>query len=73
MGSSEVISTDKATVIIQINPQVAQHAVISEDEQKTGGAYQNTALTEFVRAQPKALGVMHLMINHNYEWFWEYF
>ncbi|XP_058646231.1 membrane-spanning 4-domains subfamily A member 12-like [Onychostoma macrolepis] len=61
MESSKVISTDKATVIIQINPRVAQDAVISEDGQKTGGAYHNTALAEFVRAQPKALGTVQIM------------
>ncbi|XP_026128807.1 membrane-spanning 4-domains subfamily A member 12-like [Carassius auratus] len=61
MESSEVISTDKATVIIQVNPQVAQHGVISEDGQQTGGAYHNTALSAFIRAQPKALGTVQIM------------
>ncbi|XP_052423770.1 membrane-spanning 4-domains subfamily A member 12-like isoform X2 [Carassius gibelio] len=61
MESSEVISTDKATVIIQVNPQVTQHGVISEDGQQTGGAYHNTALSAFIRAQPKALGTVQIM------------
>uniref|UniRef100_A0A9J7XTW1 Membrane-spanning 4-domains subfamily A member 4A-like n=1 Tax=Cyprinus carpio carpio TaxID=630221 RepID=A0A9J7XTW1_CYPCA len=61
MESSEFISTDKATVIIQVSPQVAQHTVTSADGQETGGAYHNTALTEFFRAQPKALGTVQIM------------
>uniref|UniRef100_A0A8C1ISB1 Uncharacterized protein n=1 Tax=Cyprinus carpio TaxID=7962 RepID=A0A8C1ISB1_CYPCA len=61
MESSEFISTDKATVIIQVNPQVAQHTVTSEDGQETRGAYHNAALTEFFRAQPKALGTVQIM------------
>ncbi len=71
MASSEVISTDKAIVIIQVNPQLAQDAVACHNGQETCGAYPNTALTEFVKAQPKALGVMYLMIHHNYELFGE--
>ncbi|RXN26487.1 membrane-spanning 4-domains subfamily A member 4A-like protein [Labeo rohita] len=35
MESNRVITSDKATVIIQVNPQVAQDTVICEDEQQT--------------------------------------
>jgi len=70
METSKVISTDKATVVIQINPQMTQDA---DDGQEARGAYHNTTLAEFFKVQPKALGVMHLMMNYNYEWFGEYF
>ncbi|KAI2664626.1 Membrane-spanning 4-domains subfamily A member 4A [Labeo rohita] len=35
MESNRLITSDKATVIIQVNPQVAQDTVICEDEQQT--------------------------------------
>ncbi|XP_042613328.1 membrane-spanning 4-domains subfamily A member 4A-like [Cyprinus carpio] len=60
MESSKVISNDKATVIIQVNPQVAQDTIF-DDGQQTRGAYHNTALTEFFKAQPKALGTVQIM------------
>ncbi|CAM4608095.1 unnamed protein product [Leuciscus chuanchicus] len=56
METSKVISTDKATVVIQVNPQV-----ISDDGQEARGAYHNTALAEFFKAQPKALGAVQIM------------
>ncbi|XP_058631073.1 uncharacterized protein LOC131540367 [Onychostoma macrolepis] len=62
MESSKVMSTDKATVIIQVNPQVTQGTVIC-DEQQARGAYHNTALKGFFKAQPKALGTVQIMIG----------
>ncbi|RXN15875.1 membrane-spanning 4-domains subfamily A member 4A-like protein [Labeo rohita] len=63
MESSKFMSTDKATVIIQVNPQVPQDAVICDDGQETRRAYHNSALTKFFRAQPKALGTVQIMIG----------
>ncbi|XP_039511974.1 membrane-spanning 4-domains subfamily A member 8-like [Pimephales promelas] len=62
METSKVISTDKATVVIQVNPQVAQNAVICDDGQQTR-VYPNTALTGFSKAQPKALGTVQIVIG----------
>ncbi|KAK7153572.1 hypothetical protein R3I94_007072 [Phoxinus phoxinus] len=56
MDTSKVISTDKATVVIQVNPQV-----ICDDGQEARGGYHNTPLTEFFKAQPKALGTVQIM------------
>ncbi len=66
METREVLSTDKATVVIQINPQ-GNDSVIYVDGQET--IKHNAALKEFFKAQPKALGVMHLMMNYNDMWF----
>ncbi|XP_043094519.1 membrane-spanning 4-domains subfamily A member 4A-like [Puntigrus tetrazona] len=55
MQNNEVISTDKATVIIQINPQ-ADGSVIVDGQQARGGA-----LKGFFKAQPKALGTVQIM------------
>ncbi|XP_048048691.1 membrane-spanning 4-domains subfamily A member 4A-like [Megalobrama amblycephala] len=63
METSRVISTDKATVVIQINPQAAQNAVICDDGQEARGEYHNTALKGFFKAQPKALGSVQIMIG----------
>ncbi|XP_016143275.1 uncharacterized protein [Sinocyclocheilus grahami] len=63
MESSKFMSTDKATVIIQVNPQVKQDNVICDDEQQARGAYHNTALKGFFKAQPKALGTVQIMIG----------
>ncbi|KAK9969957.1 hypothetical protein ABG768_028098 [Culter alburnus] len=63
METSRVISTDKATVVIQINPQAAQNAVICDDGQEARGEYHNTALKGFFKAQPKALGTVQIMIG----------
>uniref|UniRef100_A0A8C2D213 Membrane-spanning 4-domains, subfamily A, member 17C.1 n=1 Tax=Cyprinus carpio TaxID=7962 RepID=A0A8C2D213_CYPCA len=63
MESSKFMSNDKATVIIQVNPQVKQHNVIHDDEQQARGAYHNTALKGFFKAQPKALGTVQIMIG----------
>lgn len=57
----EVISTDKATVAIQVNPQADQDSTIFVDGQKATS--HNTAFKVFFKAQPKALGVMYLMMN----------
>ncbi|KAG1929069.1 membrane-spanning 4-domains subfamily A member 4A-like [Pimephales promelas] len=54
METSKVISTEKATVVIQVNPHVC-------DGQENGGVYHNTALSEFLKAQPKALGTVQIM------------
>lgn len=61
METIEVISTDKATVVIQVNPQADQDSTIFVDGQKATS--HNTALKVFLKAQPKALGVMYLMMN----------
>ncbi|XP_077095565.1 membrane-spanning 4-domains subfamily A member 4A-like [Siphateles boraxobius] len=61
METSKIISTDKATVVIQVNPQVAQNTVICDDGQENRGAYHHTALTQFFKAQPKALGTVQIM------------
>ncbi|XP_067310534.1 membrane-spanning 4-domains subfamily A member 12-like [Pseudorasbora parva] len=63
METSKVISTDKATVVIQVNPQVTQNIVNGDDGQETRGANGNTALAEFFKAQPKALGTVQIMIG----------
>ncbi|XP_042612262.1 membrane-spanning 4-domains subfamily A member 4A-like [Cyprinus carpio] len=60
MESSKVISTDKATVIIQVNSQVAKDTLIC-DGQQARVAYHNTALKGFLKAQPKALGAVQIM------------
>ncbi|XP_050966767.1 membrane-spanning 4-domains, subfamily A, member 17C.1 isoform X1 [Labeo rohita] len=63
MESSKVMSSDKATVIIQVNPQVAKDTVICDDGQQVTGAYHNTALKGFFNAQPKALGTVQIMFG----------
>ncbi|XDV25437.1 hypothetical protein PO909_029356 [Leuciscus waleckii] len=63
METSKVISTNKATVVIQVNPQVAQNAVICDDGQQTRGVYHNMDLAEFFKAQPSALGTVQIMIG----------
>ncbi|KAK9969958.1 hypothetical protein ABG768_028099 [Culter alburnus] len=63
METSRVISNDKATVVIQVNPQAAQNAVICDDGQEARGEYHNTALKGFFKAQPKALGTVQIMIG----------
>ncbi|XP_016358301.1 membrane-spanning 4-domains subfamily A member 4A-like isoform X2 [Sinocyclocheilus anshuiensis] len=63
MESSKFMSTDKATVIIQVNPQVKQDNAICDDEQQARGAYHSTALKGFFKAQPKALGTVQIMIG----------
>ncbi|XP_056124447.1 membrane-spanning 4-domains subfamily A member 4A-like isoform X1 [Rhinichthys klamathensis goyatoka] len=50
METSKVISTDKATVVIQVNPQVC------DDGQENRGAYHT-----FLKAQLKALGTVQIM------------
>lgn len=62
METNKVISTDKATVIIQVNPQVTQNTVIHDDGQEDD----STPLTAFLKAQPKALGVRPLMMSYTY-------
>ncbi len=72
METSEAISTDKATVVIQINPQESKDSVFSVDGQEARGKQHNVTLHGFFKAQPKALGVMLLMMNYNDMWFWDY-
>ncbi|XP_051981695.1 membrane-spanning 4-domains subfamily A member 4A-like isoform X1 [Xyrauchen texanus] len=59
--SHKVISTDNATVVIQINPQVAQASAISDDGQDE--INQNTILKGFLKVQPKSLGIVQIMIG----------
>ncbi|XP_016358302.1 membrane-spanning 4-domains subfamily A member 12-like [Sinocyclocheilus anshuiensis] len=63
METSEVISTDKATVVIQINPQEAKDGVVFVDGQQARGVSHNSALKGFFKAQPKALGAVQIMIG----------
>uniref|UniRef100_A0A8C2CJM9 Membrane-spanning 4-domains subfamily A member 4A-like n=1 Tax=Cyprinus carpio TaxID=7962 RepID=A0A8C2CJM9_CYPCA len=61
MENSKVLASDKATVIIQVNPQVAKDTVICDDGQQARVAYHNMALKGFFKAQPKALGTLQIM------------
>uniref|UniRef100_A0A8C1VST0 Uncharacterized protein n=1 Tax=Cyprinus carpio TaxID=7962 RepID=A0A8C1VST0_CYPCA len=63
MESSKVISTDKATVVIQINPQEAKDCVIFVDGQQDRETNLNTTLKKIFKAQPKALGTVQIMIG----------
>ncbi|XP_059404950.1 membrane-spanning 4-domains subfamily A member 12-like [Carassius carassius] len=63
MESSKLMSTGKATVIIQVNPQVKQNNVICDDEQQARVAYHNTALKGFFKAHPKTLGTLQIIIG----------
>ncbi|XP_056602882.1 membrane-spanning 4-domains, subfamily A, member 17C.1 [Triplophysa dalaica] len=56
--SSQVVSTDNATVIIQINPQVVQD---SAEGQEKSGQYQNAVLKNFLKVQPKSLGTVQIL------------
>ncbi len=47
----------------QLNPQVTQDRVICDEGQEAGGENHYSALKGFFKAEPKALGVMHWMIN----------
>ncbi|XP_050974237.1 membrane-spanning 4-domains subfamily A member 4A-like isoform X2 [Labeo rohita] len=58
MEISEVFSTDKATVVIQINPH-AKDSIIYVDGQET--VKHDAALKGFFKAQPKALGIVQIM------------
>lgn len=59
METSKVISTDEAT-----HPQETKDSVVFVSGQEARGTKHNT-LAEFVKAQTKALGVVHLMIHFN--------
>ncbi|XP_056312774.1 membrane-spanning 4-domains subfamily A member 4A-like [Danio aesculapii] len=61
MESSKIISTEKATVVIQVNPQLTQNTFASDDGQEGRGSYHYMALKEFFKAQPKALGTVQIM------------
>ncbi|XP_056103527.1 membrane-spanning 4-domains subfamily A member 12-like [Rhinichthys klamathensis goyatoka] len=63
METSKIISSDKATVVIQVNPQVTQNIVPGDDGQESRGAHRSTALTGFSKSQPKALGTVQIMIG----------
>lgn len=58
MEPGEVISTDEVTVV---RLKVTQENGISVDGQETEGQNLNTVLKGFLKSQPKALGVMHLL------------
>ncbi|XP_016300135.1 membrane-spanning 4-domains subfamily A member 4A-like [Sinocyclocheilus anshuiensis] len=60
METCEVLSTDKATVVIQINPQ-AKDSAFYFDGQEARGTNHNAALKGFFKAQPKALGTVQIM------------
>ncbi|XP_050973568.1 membrane-spanning 4-domains subfamily A member 4A-like [Labeo rohita] len=59
MEITEVISTDRTAIVIQINPQAKDYA----DEQEARGTYHNSALKGFFKGQPKALGTVQIMIG----------
>ncbi|XP_051519979.1 membrane-spanning 4-domains subfamily A member 4A-like isoform X2 [Myxocyprinus asiaticus] len=59
--TSKIISTDNATVVIQINPQVAQDSVISDDGQAERVSHCSTVLKGFLKVQPKSLGTVQIM------------
>ncbi|XP_051762052.1 membrane-spanning 4-domains subfamily A member 12-like [Ctenopharyngodon idella] len=63
METIEVISTDKATVVIQVNPQADQDSTVFVDGQKARGTSHNAAFEVFFKAQPKALGTVQIMIG----------
>uniref|UniRef100_A0A8C2D2L0 Membrane-spanning 4-domains, subfamily A, member 17C.1 n=1 Tax=Cyprinus carpio TaxID=7962 RepID=A0A8C2D2L0_CYPCA len=63
MESSKVVSTDKPTVFIEVNPKVIQDTVIFFDGHEAGGKNHTTALKGFLKAQPKALGTVQIMIG----------
>ncbi|XP_052445968.1 membrane-spanning 4-domains subfamily A member 12-like [Carassius gibelio] len=62
MESSKVISTDKAEVIIQINPE-SKDSVIFVDGQLAMGTNLNTTFKEFFKPQLKALWTVQIMIG----------
>ncbi|XP_016358303.1 membrane-spanning 4-domains subfamily A member 12-like [Sinocyclocheilus anshuiensis] len=62
METSKVISTDKATVIIQVNPHEVKDSVIFVDGQEARRTKHNS-LTEFFKAQPKELGIFQIIIG----------
>ncbi|XP_059405175.1 membrane-spanning 4-domains subfamily A member 8-like [Carassius carassius] len=61
MESSKDISTDKPTVVIDVNPQVIQDTVIFVDGHEAGGKNHNAVLKRFFKVQPKALGTVQIM------------
>ncbi|XP_016348829.1 membrane-spanning 4-domains subfamily A member 12-like [Sinocyclocheilus anshuiensis] len=63
MESSEVISTDKTTVVIDVNPWMTQDTIIFVDGHEAGGKNHNTVLKGFFKAQSKALGTVQIMIG----------
>ncbi|XP_073670946.1 membrane-spanning 4-domains subfamily A member 4A-like [Paramisgurnus dabryanus] len=58
--STQVISTDNAKVVIQINPQLVQESGEGQDK---SGTYHNAVLRGFFKAQPKSLGTVQIMIG----------
>ncbi|XP_073717109.1 membrane-spanning 4-domains subfamily A member 12-like [Misgurnus anguillicaudatus] len=58
--STQVISTDNAKVVIQINPQLVQESGEGQDK---SGTYHNAVLRGFFKAQPKALGTVQILIG----------
>ncbi|KAA0717158.1 hypothetical protein E1301_Tti014379 [Triplophysa tibetana] len=57
--SSPGVSADKATLVIQINPQVVR---ASDGGQEKRGPYHNVVLKEFLKVKPKSLGTVQIMI-----------
>ncbi|XP_067266322.1 membrane-spanning 4-domains subfamily A member 12-like [Chanodichthys erythropterus] len=61
METINVISTEKATVFIQVNPQTDQDSTIFVDGQRATS--HNAAFKVFFKVQPKALGIVQIMIG----------
>ncbi|XP_043096005.1 membrane-spanning 4-domains subfamily A member 4A-like isoform X2 [Puntigrus tetrazona] len=62
MESNKVMSTEKATVIVQVKPHVKDN-LISDENQQAFGAYHNANLKTFLRSQTKALGTVQIKIG----------
>ncbi|XP_059405174.1 membrane-spanning 4-domains subfamily A member 4D-like [Carassius carassius] len=63
METSGVISSDKETVVIHLNPQRTEDGMVFVGGQQASGVDLNTALQGFFKAQQKTLGTVQIMIG----------